>query len=123
MRARTLRVSSALRTMGCSASLRIPTAEIFAVGTRKVILSLTKLITNNSRVLPCDFLFFDRNDLADAMRRIDNEFTGLEILTLRRLFRGHSLVCSLTLWLGAAGRLGHGKLQRRLAPGCRDKIG
>src|SRR5262249_19500473 len=65
---------------------------------------------------PCEFLFFDRNDLADAMRRIDNEFTGLEILTLRRLFRGHSLDPSLTLWPGAAGRLGHGELHGGLRP-------
>ena len=42
---------------------------------------------------------------------LDDEFTGLKTLTLRRLFRGHSLVCSLTRPAG----LGRGT-PRRLAP-------
>src|ERR1051325_3901900 len=52
MRARPLRFSSARLTIGPSASLRMPTAAIFAVGTRNVILSLTKLMTNSSSLQP-----------------------------------------------------------------------
>jgi hypothetical protein len=52
MRARPLRVSSARLTSGGSASLRMPTDTIFAVGTRSVILSLTKLMTNSSSLAP-----------------------------------------------------------------------
>src|SRR5262249_38430717 len=52
IRARPLSVSSARRTIGPSASLRMPTAAIFAVGTRNVILSLTKLMTNSSSLQP-----------------------------------------------------------------------
>jgi hypothetical protein len=59
--------------------------------------------------------------LADAMRRIDDEFTGLETLTLRRLFRGHSLVAPLTLLPGAAGRLGHWNLLDDIAYVSKDQ--
>src|SRR5690348_8162579 len=52
IRARPLRVSSARLTIGPSASLRMPTAAILAVGTRNVILSLTKLMTNSSSLQP-----------------------------------------------------------------------
>src|SRR5712672_2851812 len=51
-RARPLSVSSARRTVGPSASLRMPTEAILAVGTRSVILSLTKLMTNSSSLAP-----------------------------------------------------------------------
>src|SRR5437660_1590392 len=51
-RARPLRVSSARFTIRGSASLRMPTDTIFAVGTRSVILSLTKLMTNSSSLAP-----------------------------------------------------------------------
>ena len=52
MRARPLRVSSAFLTSGGSASLRMPTDTILAVGTRSVILSLMKLMTNSSSFAP-----------------------------------------------------------------------
>ena len=49
--------------------------------------------------------------LAAMMRRIDDEFTGLKTLTLRRLFRGHFLVYSLTRPAGLGGQL-HGGLRQ-----------
>ena len=52
MRARPLSVSSARFTIGVSASLRMPTEAIFEVGTRNVILSLTKLMTKSSSRAP-----------------------------------------------------------------------
>ena len=52
MRARPFSVSSARLTIGGSASLRMPTVAIFAVGTRSVILSLMKLMTNSSSFAP-----------------------------------------------------------------------
>ena len=52
MRARPFNVSSARLTSGGSASLRMPTEAIFAVGTRNVILSLTKLMTKSSSLAP-----------------------------------------------------------------------
>jgi hypothetical protein len=36
--------------------------------------------------MPGNFLFVDRRNLADAMRRIDDEFAGLETVTLRGFF-------------------------------------
>ena len=51
-RARPLSVSSARLTIGVSASLRMPTEATFEVGTRSVILSLTKLMTNSSSRTP-----------------------------------------------------------------------
>ena len=50
-RARPFKVSRARLTKGASASLRIPTDTIFAVGTL-VILSLMKLMTNSSSLAP-----------------------------------------------------------------------
>ena len=52
MRARPFSVSSARLTTAGSASLRMPTETIFAVGTRNVILSFTKLMTNSSSLAP-----------------------------------------------------------------------
>ena len=52
IRARPLSVSSARLTSGVSASLRMPTDVTFDVGTRSVILSLTKLMTNSSSRAP-----------------------------------------------------------------------
>src|SRR3984957_11025561 len=51
-RARPLRVSSAFFTSTGSDSLRMPTLATFAVGTRSVILSFMKLITNSSSFAP-----------------------------------------------------------------------
>src|ERR1700704_5183714 len=51
-RARPLRVSSARLTNAGSDSLRMPTLATFAVGTRSVILSFMKLITNSSSLAP-----------------------------------------------------------------------
>src|SRR5580698_10922584 len=51
-RARPLRVSSARLTSAGSDSLRMPTLATLAVGTRKVILSFMKLITNSSSLAP-----------------------------------------------------------------------
>src|SRR6185295_5857840 len=51
-RARPFSVSNARLTSGASASLRMPTEAILAVGTRNVILSLTKLMTNSSSLQP-----------------------------------------------------------------------
>jgi hypothetical protein len=51
-RARPFSVSSAFFTSAGSDNLRIPTLTILAVGTRSVILSLMKLITNNSSLAP-----------------------------------------------------------------------
>ena len=56
-----------------------------------------------------DFLLLDGQDLPDAMRRIHDEFVGLEALSLGRLLRNHSLRYSLRrIRLRSAGRLGHG---------------
>ena len=52
-----------------------------------------------------------------AMRRIDDEFTGLKTLTLRRLFRAHFLVWSLTRPAG----LGRGTPLRRRPP-CHPSV-
>src|SRR5471030_1554685 len=52
MRARPLRVSKARLTSAGSDSLRIPTLATLAVGTRSVILSFMKLITNSSSLAP-----------------------------------------------------------------------
>src|SRR5258705_3424359 len=55
-RARPFRVSSASLTNAGSDSLRMPTLATFAVGTRSVILSFMKLITNSSslaRAISC----------------------------------------------------------------------
>src|SRR6202035_4772716 len=52
MRARPFRVSSARLTSAGSDSLRMPTLATFAVGTRSVILSFMKLITNSSSFAP-----------------------------------------------------------------------
>src|SRR4051794_19585482 len=52
MRARPFKVSSARRTSAGSDSLRMPTLATFAVGTRSVILSFMKLITNSSSLAP-----------------------------------------------------------------------
>src|ERR1700744_5658845 len=51
-RARPLRVSSARLTSAGSDSLRMPTLATFAVGTRSVILSFMKLMTNSSSLAP-----------------------------------------------------------------------
>src|SRR3984957_19104706 len=51
-RARPFRVSSARFTSAGSDSLRMPTLATFAVGTRSVILSFMKLITNSSSFAP-----------------------------------------------------------------------
>src|SRR5580658_6748915 len=51
-RARPFRVSSAFFTSTGSDSLRMPTLATFAVGTRSVILSFMKLITNSSSLAP-----------------------------------------------------------------------
>src|SRR5665213_2929009 len=51
-RARPLSVSSARLTSAGSDSLRMPTLATLAVGTRKVILSFMKLITNSSSLAP-----------------------------------------------------------------------
>src|SRR5712664_1752749 len=51
-RARPFRVSSARLTNAGSDSLRMPTLATFAVGTRSVILSFMKLITNSSSLAP-----------------------------------------------------------------------
>src|SRR6201747_1240647 len=51
-RARPLRVSSARLTRAGSDSLRMPTLATLAVGTRSVILSFMKLITNSSSLAP-----------------------------------------------------------------------
>src|ERR1700733_13565384 len=51
-RARPFKVSSAFFTSAGSDSLRIPTLATFAVGTRSVILSFMKLITNSSSFAP-----------------------------------------------------------------------
>src|ERR1700681_4743271 len=51
-RARPLRVSSARLTSAGSDSLRMPTLATLAVGTRSVILSFMKLITNSSSLAP-----------------------------------------------------------------------
>src|SRR6185369_10686613 len=51
-------------------------------------------------------LFLDRHDLADAVRRIDDIFVGLEALPLGGLLGGHYRNCSL--FRLAAGCLGHG---------------
>src|SRR5258706_2427983 len=51
-RARPFRVSSAFLTSTGSDSLRMPTLATLAVGTRSVILSFMKLITNSSSLAP-----------------------------------------------------------------------
>src|SRR6266849_2959003 len=51
-RARPFRVSSARLIRAGSDSLRMPTLATFAVGTRSVILSFMKLITNSSSLAP-----------------------------------------------------------------------
>jgi hypothetical protein len=52
MRALPLSVPSAFLTVFSSESLRMPTVASFAVGTRSVILSFSKLMTNNSSLAP-----------------------------------------------------------------------
>src|SRR6266566_3332616 len=64
-----------------------------------------------------DLLLFDGHDLSDTMRRIDDELVGFEPLSLGRLFRGHSLVNSLTLWPVMTGGLGRGNSPASCAPG------
>ena len=56
----------------------MPTAAAFAVGTRSVSLSLSKLITNSSRAL--DLLLLDTHDLAEDAG--NNELAGLEAMPL-----------------------------------------
>ena len=51
-RARPFSVSSAFLTIAGSDSLRMPTLATLAVGTRSVILSFMKLITNSSSLAP-----------------------------------------------------------------------
>src|ERR1700677_1860522 len=52
MRARPVRISSDRRATSGSESLRIPTPVTLEVGTRSVILSLVKLMTNSSNLKP-----------------------------------------------------------------------
>ncbi len=52
MRARPFSVLSAFATMSGEESLRMPTAFAFAVGTRKVILSFSNVMTNSSSFMP-----------------------------------------------------------------------
>ncbi len=51
-RARPLSVSIAFLTVGSSASLRMPTLCDLPVGTRSVILSFSKVMTNSSSEIP-----------------------------------------------------------------------
>src|SRR6185295_20345951 len=60
MRARPFSVLSALLTMSGEDSLRMPTALAFRVGTRSVILSFSKVMTNSSSLVPatsCSSIF------------------------------------------------------------------
>ncbi len=57
--ARPFNVSSAFFTSAGSESLRMPTLATLAVGTRRVILSLMKLITNSSSLAPAISLLLD----------------------------------------------------------------
>ncbi len=97
-------------TMAGSDNLRMPTEAIFAVGTRRVILSFTKLMTNKFQPGASHFLLFDRHDLAHAMGRIDHQFSGLEALTLGGglLINSHSGGRSFTGRFRPAGCLSHG---------------
>ncbi len=70
----------------------MPTAFAFAVGTRRVILSFSKVMTNSSSFVPGDFLFFDAHDPADAMGRVDDMVVGLEFVLLVGV-RGNLLRC------------------------------
>ena len=66
----------------------MPTLATLAVGTRSVILSFMKLITNNSSFSARDLLVLDGQDLADAVGGIDDEFVGPKTLALgQNLFR------------------------------------
>src|SRR5262249_52636547 len=66
------------------------------------------------KLRPGHLLLFDGHDLADAVRRIDDELVGLEALALGRLLWGHSRHYSL-LWLLTAERFGHGSSTARAA--------
>ncbi len=52
----------------------MPTESTLATGTRSVILSFSKQMTNSSSLMAGDFLLFDGGDAADAVRRIDDVF-------------------------------------------------
>ena len=64
----------------------MPIDVALATGTLSRILSFWKSMTNNSSAWPATYLLVDRDDLADAMRRIYDVLAGLEAVTLRRLF-------------------------------------
>ena len=116
MRARPLSVSSARLTSGALGELAH--ADRGDLGGRhpQRHLVLDEVDDEQLELGARDLLLLDRDDLADAMGRIDDEFVGLEALTLGRLLGGHSRNCSL-LRLAAAERFGHGSPTARAAPG------
>ena len=54
-----------------------------------------------------DLLLLDGHDLADTVSRVNDEFVGLEALSLRSLLRIHSQSCSFRLRLLPVRGLGH----------------
>ena len=60
-------MSSALFITGGSASLRMPTLEIFGSGTFRIILSLTEGDHEEFELVAGDLLGLDRRDLADRL--------------------------------------------------------
>ena len=87
MRARPFSVSSARLTSPPSASLRMPTVAILRHRHAQRHLVLEEVDDEQLELVAGDFLLLDREDLADAVRRVHDILVGLEPVTLRRPWR------------------------------------
>src|SRR6195952_4452709 len=119
MRARPFRVSSAFLTSAGSDSLRMPTLATLAVGTRSVILSFMKLITNSSslapaiswssiaRIWPTPWAGYTTNSLVLKPWRWVRTFFGSSTRGAAATgFAATGLAAAVTTGLGAAAALG-----------------
>ena len=97
MRARPLSVSSARLTSGAFGQLAHADGDDLRGRDPQRHLVLDEIDDEQLELGARDFLLLDRNDLAHAVRRIDDELVGLEALSLGSLFiAGHSGHCSFT---------------------------
>ena len=92
----------------------MPTADDLGGGNPQGHLVLDEVDDEQLQLGAGDFLLLDGHDLADPVGRIDDEFVGLEALSLGRLLRGHSRNYSL-LRLAAGRCFGHGSRTARSA--------